>query len=83
MSEGSPAGPADNQAAHSMKAQHSNDEAIEAVTAGEDNSIDRVEGHAAAFEMWTDEDLHARAREVGIDAEGLSRTQLIEKLESY
>ena len=82
MSEGSPVGPADNKAYESLVDQHG-EEAAKAVVAGEDNSIDRVEGHAAAFEMWSDEDLRARAKEVGLDPDGLSRTALIEKLENY
>ena len=84
MDNNSPAEVKDSAAAESMRAQHSGEEAIAAVTAGADKGSPRVEGHAAAFEMWTDEELHARAKEVGLKGhDEMSRDQLITELEGY
>ena len=83
MSDGSPGGVRDEMAAHTIRQQHGTERTVQAVTAGEDDSISRVEGHAASFETWTDDELRKRAHEVGVDWEDKSREQLIEELEGY
>ena len=79
----SPADITDAAAADSMRAQHSNEEAIAAVTGTKGSGISRVEGHATAWEMMSEDDLNARAAEVGVDPSGLSRDELIAKLKEF
>ena len=83
MASDSPADVSDEATADSLRSQHSNEEAIAAVNANSHSGNNRVEGHAAAFEMWTDEELHTRAKEVGLDPSGLSREELIERLQEH
>ena len=70
----------DAQDAKSLDNQHATDESIRQVEAGGGQGAGS-EGHAAAFEMWTDEELKERAAELKLDVSGLSREQMIEKLE--
>lgn len=80
--EGSPAGPADDKAVESLKDQHG-DQAAERVAASTGGSTRKIGGHAAAFEMWTDEELHEKAAELGIEHEGVPREQLIDTLQGH
>lgn len=72
----------DSEDAASLKKQHANDQSVRRVEAGEDKGAG-AEGHAAAFEMWTDEELHARAAELNLDVSGLSRAEIIQKIKHH
>ena len=72
----------DSQEARSLKQQHGNDESIRQVEAGNRRGAGS-EGHAAAFEMWTDDELRKRAAELGLDSTGKSREELIAAVEHH
>ena len=73
----------DEKAAESMREQHSNEQAIEAVTGDGGRPAAGSEGHAAAFEMWTEEELRNRAAELGLDVSGMSRDEMIAAIEHH
>lgn len=73
--------PADDPTANSIRDQDGSERVVHEVERGTDGA--GAEGHAAAFEMWTDAELHARAAELGLDVAGLSRAEVIAAIEDH
>ena len=72
----------DKQDAASLKKQHGTDEVARMVEAGEAEGAGS-EGHAAALDMWTDNELRERMTELGLDPAGKSREEMIAAVEHH